>query len=295
MFTQKQAMFIYTVSPLHMGTGATLGLIDNPIQREVHTEWPSMAGSGIKGALRHAFTQREEWNNGKLDTFFGPESSSNDLYAGAVSFTDAQIVCFPVRSLRRAFVYATCPTAIARLARLTGKSLTVPTVKENEALIANDELKHGEQLILEALAFDARKETSASEFGKWLAESALPTGFFADKIRSDLVILSDTDFSYFVRNSTFVEPHVRIDDDTGTAKDGGLFYTENLPPETLLAALVLASDSRTGGRPQKQPAQTIMADITKELVARDVWQFGGDSTTGRGLVTIQLLTERTPS
>lgn len=295
MFTQQQAMFIYTVSPLHMGTGAELGLIDNPIQREVHTDWPSMAGSGIKGALRHALTQSEEWKNGKLDAFFGPDSSSNDLHAGAVSFTDAQIVCFPVRSLRRAFVYATCPTAMARLARLTGKAFAVPAVKESEAVIANNELKHGEQLILEALAFDARTDPSASEFGNWLAQKALPKGFFSEKIHSDLVILSDTDFSYFVRNSTFVEPHVRIDDKTGTAKDGGLFYTENLPPETLLAALVLASDSRTGGRQQKQPAQTIMADITKELAARDVWQFGGDATTGRGLVTLQLLTERTPS
>ncbi|EQD59246.1 protein containing DUF324, partial [mine drainage metagenome] len=64
MFTKERVVFIYTVSPLHMGAGTALGLIDNPIQREVHTDWPSMAGSGIKGAIRHALAadrRVEEW------------------------------------------------------------------------------------------------------------------------------------------------------------------------------------------------------------------------------------------
>ncbi len=287
MFTEQKAMFIYAVSPLHMGAGTALGLIDNPIQREVHTDWPAMAGSGIKGAIRHALAAEGSWKNGKLTLIFGPEPKPGaELHAGALSFTDAQIVCFPVRSLKRAFVYATCPTALARLKRLTNAAWQVPAVKEQEALIANDELKQGNHLILEALAFDTNKQESVAAIAKDLAVKALPEGFFADKLMSDLVILSDTDFTHFVKNSTLVEPHVCIDDDTGTAKGTGLFYTENLPPETLLVTLAMASKVRDGKT--KMEAREVVKEIVGALNDGKIWQFGGDATTGRGLVMLRV-------
>lgn len=290
MFTTQKVMFIYTVSPLHMGAGTAIGLIDNPIQREVHTDWPSMAGSGIKGAIRHALAGEENWKNGKLTTIFGPEPGSGEknLYAGAVSFTDAQIVCFPVRSLRRAYVYATCPTALARLKRLMNADWQVPVAKKHEALISNDDLKQENKLILEALAFDANKEESVTKIAGDLANRGLPEGFFADKLKTDLVILSDTDFTYFVKNSTLVEPHVCIDDETGAAKGTGLFYTENLPPETLLVSLVMATDTRVGKDDGKLKANKVIAEIKDVLNNGKVWQFGGDATTGRGLVMLRM-------
>jgi CRISPR-associated protein Cmr4 len=52
VFTANKLMFLYAVTPVHMGPGTALGVIDNPIQREVHTGHPVFAGSGIKGALR---------------------------------------------------------------------------------------------------------------------------------------------------------------------------------------------------------------------------------------------------
>lgn len=286
MFTEQRPLFIYSVSPLHMGAGTTVGVIDNPIQREVHTGWPSMAGSGIKGAIRHALNGEQGWQKDLLTAIFGPApESSADLHAGALSFTDAQLICFPVRSLKRAYVYATCPTAIARLGRLLGKSWVVPDFEETEALIGNSGLLQDNRLILEALAYDPRMDKSAEEISGWLASSAIPAGFFADKLRTDLVILPDTDFTHFVRNSTLVEPHVRIEESSGTAKDGGLFYTENLPPESLLVTLAMASDTRNG---KTISAKQVIDNLTGALSARSVWQFGGDATTGRGLVMLRL-------
>ncbi|MBI4468134.1 MAG: type III-B CRISPR module RAMP protein Cmr4 [Acidobacteria bacterium] len=287
MFTTHKAMFIYAISPLHMGAGTAIGLIDNPIQREVHTDWPSMAGSGIKGAIRHALAVDSKWNNGLLPAIFGPEpKSGRELYAGAVSFTDAQIVCFPVRSLRRAYVYATCPAALARLKRLIDADWQVPAVEEQEALIANDDLKQGNHLILESLAFNANRQDSVPAIAKTLAARGMPEGFFSDKLKADLVILSDTDFTHFVKSSTLVEPHVCIDDNTGTAKGTGLFYTENLPPETLLVSLMMASRVRDGKT--TMDAGTVIKAVSEALDAGKVWQFGGDATTGRGLVMLRV-------
>ena len=105
MFEKQAALFLYAVSPVHMGAGQAVGVIDNPIQRERHTGHPCFAGSGIKGAVRHGFTAigGDEMLVGRL---FGPDSNSGDLHAGAISFGDAQLVALPVRSLKGGYVYA---------------------------------------------------------------------------------------------------------------------------------------------------------------------------------------------
>ncbi|WP_438438785.1 RAMP superfamily CRISPR-associated protein [Hydrogenophilus thermoluteolus] len=98
----------------------------------------------------------------------------------------------------------------------------------------------------------------------WLAENALPAGngydHFRNKLKSDLVVLSDTDFAYFCEHATLVEPHVRINDATGTADDGGLFFTENLPPESLMIAPLLASQTRTG-KGNELEAEAVMTQV----------------------------------
>jgi CRISPR-associated protein Cmr4 len=58
MFDKQVAVFLYAVSPVHMGAGQAIGVIDNPIQRERHTNHPCFAGSGIKGAVRHSWRSR---------------------------------------------------------------------------------------------------------------------------------------------------------------------------------------------------------------------------------------------
>ena len=102
------------------------------------------------------------------------------------------------------------------------------------------------------------------------------------------MILSDTDFGYFAQNATLVEPHVRINDKTGTADSGGLFYTENLPPESLLIAPLLASQSRSGKNGDDILAEEVMIKMRTALNGKLV-QIGGDATTGRGLVIINMV------
>lgn len=297
MFERKAAVFFYAVSPVHMGAGSAVGVIDNPIQRERHTNHPCFAGSGIKGALRHGF---ESIGGAKdlIPRLFGPESGSQELHAGAVSFGDAQLVAFPVRSLRCGYVYATCPQALARAQRLLGlvgiqTAWAVPTVTEGAALLSNPALLSGDKLHLEAFEYDAEVVSDKLRpFAKDLADKALPSGaahdYFRGKLTEDLVVLSDTDFAYFVEHATVVEPHVRIDPETGTADGGGLFYTENLPPESLLLAPLMASATRSPNESEKLDAESVMAKL-KNVMHGCTLQLGGDATTGRGLVLATVL------
>ena len=69
----------------------------------------------------------------------------------------------------------------------------------------------------------------------------------------------------------------------------GLFYTENLPPEALLVAALLASQTRTGkGGNAESPAEVVMAQI-KAVIDGKLLQIGGDCTTGRGLVVAAIV------
>lgn len=298
MFTEHAAVFLYAVSPVHLGAGTATGLIDNPIQRERHTGHPLFAGSGIKGAVRHSF---ESLNGDRqlIDRLFGPEAQGHDnLHAGAVSFGDAQLVVFPVRSLKGGFVYATCPQALARtrrLLQLTGHSVPwalTDAVPDDHCRVTSPDLLSSEgKLHLEAFEFDAQVDEGLAAVAGSLAAMAVPDGdghaFFRDKLAGSLVVLSDTDFGYFVENATLVEPHVRIDPTTGTAQDGGLFYTENLPPESLLIAPLLASDTRSGKEEEMLEAAEVMMRLKNALDQR-LLQIGGDATTGRGLVTARV-------
>lgn len=296
MFEKKNLVFYYCTTPLHMGAGTSVGAIDNPIQREVHNGHPVIAGSGLKGAIRHHVTRQWGIERGKeIIGLFGadPSSDTKDLAAGAVSFTDANIVAFPVRSIKNTFVYITCPYALARLQRIA----TLADLKFDFDMSAiptpsasTDDATHKGKLCLEAYEYQIKKSDIVFQIADWIADNCLPESgndFFKEKIRSDLFILSDNDFAYFVKQSTVVEPHVRIDDETGTAVPGALFYTENLPPESILAGLVLASIER------KKEGEKMSAEecLNKTLwqtdgISGQLVQMGGDATTGRGLVLI---------
>ena len=310
MYQAQKALFLYCVSPVHMGAGTAIGLIDNPIQRERHTGYPMMAGSGLKGAVRNHL--EAAWRIDPKDAksvvarLFGPPVNASE-HAGAVSFGDAQLVAFPVRCTKRAYVYATSPTALARLKRqllLLGVDAgwTVPQVQEQFCRVvpANGPVGNNEQLHLEAFQYTAIDGTEIDAIADWLAQHAIPNdeaySYFRDKLRADLVVLPDDDFGYFVRNATVVEPHVRIDDETGTADGGGLFYTENLPPESLLMAPLMVSRERRNQK-QRNGEEAMPADEVLHTVLRGtdgqtgidgtLLQVGGDATTGRGQVVLR--------
>ncbi len=308
MFEEKRLMFLYCVSPVHMGAGQALGVVDNPIQRERHTGHPVFAGSGIKGALRDVFERAE--SRGVTNRVFGPEADASD-HAGCVAFSDAQLVLFPVRSLRESFVYATCPTALGRLKRmaeLAGEEIgwKIPAVPgddlcltvENSGLTVKAKLdgRDVETVILETFQFTVSLGrdglAEVKKIADWLKKHALPQDdaykFFHDKLANHLVVVSDTRFSHFVENATTVEPHVRISDESGTADDGGLFYTENVPPEALFVSLVMTSQERvkrgesSNGRLSPQQAMSKV----EGAISGEVVQIGGDATSGRGLVAV---------
>ena len=271
----QKLLCLFTRTPLHVGAGSSVGAIDQPIQRERHTGFPIIPGSSVKGVLRDHLKRLGE---GTLNDLFGQGGDGEKFSAGKVSFGEARLVAFPVRSAKGAFALATSSLALQRFARDAGLSLEVPTAPADMTCLAGTKLvieKNGKKaVVLEEYRFNVT-DTFPEEWEKAL--STLLSDAVLAGAAGRFVLLSDGDLSHFTVNACQVNQHVRIDDATGTADDGGLFNEETVPSECLFYAplTVLPRGAEDNA-------------VFKALEIEQLVQFGGNGTTGLGFCTVKL-------
>lgn len=276
-------LFLHALTPLHAGTGQGVGVIDLPIARERATNIPYLPGSSVKGCLRDVFT-----GHSNQTALFGPETQNASEYASAVTFTDARLLLLPVRSLKNIFVYATSPYLLERFANdAKHANLTTPKVPkptEKQACCSTAALTHNNTLILEDLDFTpANLHLDASAWAEWIAEKLLPEPQ-RPSLTSRFVILHDDIMSFLLETATEVVARIKLEDDTKTVAKGALWYEENLPAESILSSLVIATAAR-----QKDSTLNSAQKSMDALLERTnrVVQFGGKATTGRGLCNVK--------
>jgi CRISPR-associated protein Cmr4 len=300
MFKSKGMLFIYTETPVHPGTGAGLGTVDLPIQRERHTDYPIVQAGSLKGVLRAAAETKEGRNSPKVLTAFGPETTQASDYAGAFSPGDAKILLFPVRSLIGVFAWVTSHHILSRFrrdAKAAGLDLKVDgqewqPVKPsgNEALVPTEpEVVADGKVVLEEFSFEVDEEDEVKTIARWLAQSAFPNepeyDYWRQKVLTSLVVLPEDAFRDFVRHATEVMTRIRLDRETKTVAGGALWTEEHLPTDALLYAPVFATDPRRPNPPEGvKTAEEILAFVREAVPARI--QMGGDETVGRGIVRL---------
>jgi len=264
--------FIKVITPLHAGSGSDLGVVDLPIQRESHTGFPKIEASSLKGSIRSAFNSVSN-----IEDIFGSENGEK---AGKLGFSDARILFFPVKSVRGVFAYVTCPMVLKRFEadRTTGSEASASpkeelwfpkSVDDNKCFVLDDKKntienkeKTKEVVILEEYSFEAT--TISGE-----VKTSLPKELF-EAIKERLVIISDDNFTHFVKNSTEVITRIKIDNDKGTVQQGGLFTEEYLPSESVMYALAIGK----------------VNDFTNDMLT--TMQIGGNSTLGKGIVELSI-------
>ncbi|MBD2843613.1 type III-B CRISPR module RAMP protein Cmr4 [Paenibacillus sp. IB182496] len=319
MFTQYQPLLLYAATSVHAGSGSETGIVDLPIQREQHTAFPKMESSTLKGAWKQCFSETlVDGSDSETDFFtvFGSSPSdnpNNESQASAVSFLDARILLFPVKSLKGTFAWITCPYVLRRFNRdmellsavnggenpyvlktaaagsVSGSTLKVSEVNKNDQTFP---------IVLEEYTLTVKQTSEAAELAQkldaWLQLFGEPLG-----IEEKLVVVSDDEFTDFVKMSTEVNARIRIEDNGQVA--GGLWYEENIPPETVFYSSVLFGNPR---EPQKKRVQSGLreglaaqrlktAEDVRDYVLNerfpDVFQLGGSATIGKGMIrAIQL-------
>lgn len=276
---------------IHAGTGQDGGVIDLPIQREAHTEWPVVYGSAVKGALRALAEEREvPW----LHTVFGPDTKNASDHAGALLVGDARLLLLPVRSLTGHFKWVTCPALLKRFdadAQRLGlagiDTAALPEAPDHETVLLPE--VGGEALYLEEFRlrtqsadFTAIIQVLAPLMGRSDAESAL---------RKQLALVNDDRFHHLAKFATPVNAHVCIDNQTKTVKPGALWYEESLPPDTLLYVTLNALAARQQGI--EKTAVEVLTHVTGELFGqRPYLQLGGNETVGMGWFAVTVLDQK---
>jgi len=309
-------MFIRAQTSLHLGTGSSVGAVDQPIQRERCTGWPTGYGSSLKGALRDGYRvllindgkaadRQAADEHPRLTTIFGPPRAQGSDHQGALAITDARIMLYPVRSLKGLFAWVTCPAVIAQLGgalQLMGAGDTrpqVPDVAVEDALVhagcslvvPNQQQGQQGHLVLEDVALKAR--TGQSEhalLARWLRGAlGIPEGAFDDP-QQRLVIVNDDVFGYFVQHCTELTQRVALDYDTKTAAGGALFTQEFLPPETVLYSVLLVEDPlpRTANGSDGLTSQMVVKEV--EAICQRPLQLGSNQTTGKGWCRLRVQT-----
>ncbi len=290
-------LIMHALTPLHPGTGQSTGVVDLPVQREVHTQFPMIAASGLKGSLR-AVAERVWQEEKVVEVIFGPATRKAADGAGALAVTDARCLAFPVRSLQQVFVWVTCPLVLRRLQRdlalvgLDGSRIpSPPQVERGQALTPPG---FATPLVLEELAFAVQ----AGPADLFAALGALVPGDLARDLAGRVVLVADDDFTHFVRHCTQISVRIHLNDrKTTTGGGGNLWYEETLPMETLLYALLLAEDARVhrDNCPELQPAAAVAGALDALCRERPYLQVGGNETVGQGWCRLQLVKAGEPA
>jgi len=282
MYRTAKPFFMSVITPLHAGSGQDLGIIDQPIQRERHTGFPKIESSSLKGSIREVFSEiagEDTEKKKELSLIFGDEKAE---HAGALGFTDARLLLFPVKSMKGVFTYITCPQVLKKfkedmaLAKIIFIADVTYSIEQGKCLVANEEhIGFKGNVILEEYGFKIEESDISNLAGKLVEITGIK------EITNKLVILPDNDFRDFVNLSTEVITRTKIKTATGTVEGGALFTEEYLPAETVMYSLALASPTFT----KEQKSETeVMQYFTKNIPS--VIQIGGNATLGKGLVQI---------
>lgn len=303
MFEAARMMYVYVETPLHAGTGRSVGAVDLPIQRERVTGYPIVQSSSVKGQLRAI--ARSKKVTGELDdkvykAMFGPEAGENaSEHAGALSPGDAKLLLFPVRSLAGVFAWTTSLEVLERFRRdlmsLPGAQAlpwNLPAgseIGETAVWVNGKECVASNKVVLEEFAFDPVQ--TQTEFvkvmGSWLATNALPQTaeytYWRESLPKRLVILNNSAFRDFTQFATEVQTHVKLNPKTKTVDGTALWTEESLPADTLMYAPLCATQSRNGISLSGNDMLKNLADLSITRM-----QLGGDETTGRGMVSVRM-------
>lgn len=255
---------------IHCGAGRSAGIIDLPIAREAATDYPFIAGSSLKGALRD---RAESLGRGDVAEIFGKPDQ-----AGRLLVSDARLLLLPVRSLTGAYRWVTCPLVLERYGRdlaRCGPPANVPSVTVPRTGDMAGALGPGGngKLYLEEREFAVRGECPAGVF------EALGPLIRHEETRKRLalqtVVLGNDEFAWFCRYAVPIQARNVLED--GTKRSKNLWYEESLPPDTMLYGLAMARD---GG------IQGALAGLFPD--GDPYLQIGGNETVGHGWVAVSI-------
>ncbi len=277
---------LFTRTPLHVGAGNSVGIVDMPVQRERHTRIPIIPGSSLKGVFAELWNERVDGRILRSELgkkIFGEDDNEKDASSGSLAIGEARVLAFPVRSAKGMFAWITCPMALKRFARDTGFEIAeLKNEIEEMDVYAPDNLvlKDGanSRVILEEYVLNRVSEVPTGILE--ILSSLQSRNMVWQEVSKRLAIINDSLFSHYVENSCEIVSRIKVDDEKGTVRKGGLFNQEQVPSETLLYSTAIDMQNNE---------TDVLKEISEKLEASgNMMQFGGDASIGLGLCDVEV-------
>ena len=306
MFNSEFKLVVYqNITPLHIGCGQDVGIVDNPVVRERSTGYPFIPGSGIRGVIRSCFENARDENSHKdlFNTLFGPEIKPGESaeYAGCLSVVDAKLLFFPVRSNKNVFQWITCPFVLKRFYRdvsAFGTNIKTGCLPENLRVDQDCYICSGpveDRLTLEEFPFKKQWRTPEcfSQDGNGVEDEtgkiSNALNDLANMVKLDdlerILIVSDRTFGYFVEHATIIMQRNRLTS-AKTVAEGALFSVESIPPEAVFYGFIGGSKARKEGSDIDDGKKALehLFNVLKTSSDKESYiQLGGDESTGLGI------------
>ncbi|MGH3623228.1 MAG: type III-B CRISPR module RAMP protein Cmr4 [Sciscionella sp.] len=291
----SRLLFLFAETPVHAGGSESFEVVDLPIQREAATTLPVIWGQSLKGALRE--TARDAgWDGADIKAVFGspppgeadsdgeadPGNGNGTLVKGEVAIGDAQLLLFPAATLSNTFAWVTSGLLLSRLLRklsLLDQALGRAWPASSPAYaVAAGPTWSGTQVIGPYVQ-QTTTSTDVPRIAAALAGLVCPDAgadpdrdvfaYTRSKLATDLLLASDEVLTGLARSGTDVVARVQLKPGAKTVEHGP-FYSEHLPAETVLVAVLNGPEPR-------------LAKLAG-LLHRRPMRLGGDETIGKGLL-----------
>ncbi|PMB51043.1 type III-B CRISPR module RAMP protein Cmr4 [Fischerella thermalis CCMEE 5201] len=269
--------YIYSLAPIHCGGEGDLGNILE-IAREVHTNFPYVPGSSLRGTLRDEVKFQDET---AVDILFGKElDKQGQMGVHQVWFGDARLLWVPMRTMsmnggRDVFTWVSCHSLIRDHAIITQQS---SVIFPNKAVgtSAGTYLVADAQIEVSQMSTEQKQATTLA--GTWpnsLKSAVQPTW------ENNRIVLPDADFQVLMEHSLWTQVRNKIQDETTGANQAGsaeVFWTDVCIPRDTIFYFSWGY-SLLKEKPVRPEQHDLLMGVLQGL-----FQVGGQANVGRGWV-----------
>lgn len=271
--------YLYLLTPLHTGGSSDEGNLMG-IAREVHTEFPYLPASSLRGKIR---SELEVTHKDQVNLLFGHKiEGGQQPTEGEVWLSDASLLLFPIASFSHQFLWITCPLWLSRWNRWLQNEQLILLIQQWRSLLnqangkkAISPLTRQEIYLQGAILKFGDIEPIAQNAACWAEFEKLPNGEGILNLQDKLIILSDADCGTFVEIGLQREVRIALEKNSKTAAEGSFRSEEAIPSE---AVLFFPWGFKSGK--DATPTQDIRTALIELL--GDRVQFGGLEGLGRG-------------
>lgn len=294
--------YLYLLTPLHTGGSADEGNLMG-IAREVHTEFPYLPASSLRGKIRSALepsnpqSEEEKALAKEVSQFFGQKiKDGQQPTEGEVWFAEATLLFFPIASLSHHLVWITCPLWLERWNRWLQKSPLTQLIQNcreqiteaRPALVSfTPEPLYLQTAILQQNALGQLNTNDSNSLSQSLQNLTTANNMIGQLLKK-LVIVDDEDCIALVETGLQREVRVALNEGEKTVKGGSFRSEEAIPPETVLFF-------PWGMKPVKQTENTQNIRAKTSELLKNKLQFGGLEGLGRGWCDLKTIETTTGS